>query len=118
MDSESRVPDPPLITPYTQFESDHHLFTPEKSLGRPEDRRVVPTSPVHRLEDSPVEATGIPFTYGVEQPRDSRYEMDGGVRVAEGRVGDSGVAVDYAQHTLISEGSTLPPPYSSHVGET
>ena len=115
MDSGSMVPDLPLITPYPHLESDHHLFTPEKSLGRPGDGRVVPTSPVHmhRLEDSLVEAA-IPSSYGVEQSSVPRYEADGGVRMVGGRVGEV-VAVNSDQLST-SEGSTLPPPYSSHFG--
>ena len=119
MDSnfKSTVPDPLLITPYPQLESGHPPFAPEKPLGRLENRRVVPTSPVHRLEDSPVVEASVPSGNGVEQRRLRRYETDGRVRVAGGRAGEV-VAVEDDRYTLRSEGSTLPPPYSSHFGET
>ena len=114
---KSTVPDPLLITPYPQLESAHPQFTPEKSFGRPGEGRVVPTSPVHRLEDSPVVEASVPSGHGVEQRRLRRYETDGGVRMAGGRAGEV-VAVEDDRYTLRSEGSTLPPPYSSHFGET
>ena len=119
MDSNLRstVLDPLLITPYPQLESGHPPFTPEKSFGRLANGRIVPTSPVYRAEDSLVEAA-VPSSHGVEQSRAPRYETDGGVRVAGGRVGEAAAPVDSDRYTLRSEGSTLPPPYSSHFGET
>ena len=114
--TDSVVPDPLVITPYPQLESGRPQFTPEKSFGTMGNGRIVPTSPVRRLEDSPVEAS-VPSGRGVEQRRAPRYETDGGVRVAGGRAGEV-VAVEDDRYTLRSEGSTLPPPYSSHFGET
>ena len=114
MDSKSTVTDALLITPYPQLESDHPIFTPEKPLGRLGNGRGIPTSPAHRLEDSPVEAI-TSSSHGVEQRTVSRYETDGGVTVAGGRVGEV-VTVEYRRYTLMSEDSTLPPPYSSQCG--
>ncbi|PIL28572.1 hypothetical protein GSI_08613 [Ganoderma sinense ZZ0214-1] len=57
----------------------------------------------------------------VEEPisappgRDLRHEMDGGRRLAGGRPGEP--VTDDLDHDAMSEGSTLPPPYSSHFGE-
>ncbi len=53
--------------------------------------------------------------YG-ERSRGPRYETDGGTRLAGGRPGEV-VADDFDRHST-SEGSALPPPYSSDFGET
>lgn len=52
----------------------------------------------------------------IERRRDSRHETDGGVRLAGGRAGEA-IADDIDQNS-VSDGSTLPPPYSSHFGES
>ena len=62
-------------------------------------------------------ATGHPmsFNQGAGHRRGPRYETDGGVRLAGGRMGET-IAEDFDQYS-VSEGSTLPPPYSSASGE-
>ena len=53
----------------------------------------------------------------VAQSGGRRYETDGGVRIAGGRVGYT-VAVRDSNRFSTSEGSTLPPPYASQYTET
>lgn len=53
---------------------------------------------------------------GIEHRQVPLHEADGGVRLAGGRVGED-LAGDFDQRSA-SDGSTLPPPYSSHFGDT
>ena len=45
-----------------------------------------------------------------------RHENVGGLAFSGGRPGEEGAWDDFDQHST-SDGSTLPPPYSSHIGE-
>lgn len=52
--------------------------------------------------------------------RGARYDTDGGVRLAGGRLEEAMVdeLADQRSNASHSDGSTLPPPYSSHFGDT
>lgn len=60
----------------------------------------------------------VPSSRGIERPsrRDPRRETDAGVTLGGGRRGEG--ATDGLNWDSVSEGSTLPPPYSSHFEET
>ena len=69
---------------------------------------------VFELESPRVEISVPSLVHAVERRRSPRYEVDGGVRLAGGRVGEV-LADDLDQDSTVG-GSTFPPPYSSHFG--
>lgn len=74
-----------------------------------------PSGGIQQMEmDTAVAEEGVSSERGVENNRGLRYETDGGVRLAGGRVGE--VATEECDS--MSEGSTLPPPYSSDFGDS
>ncbi|KAM5546283.1 hypothetical protein V8D89_000409 [Ganoderma adspersum] len=84
---------------------------------RNSDRTAAPSDSGASTDDSesPIVGTPVPPPiYIVERRRSQRYEVDGGVRLAGGRVGE--VLVDDLVQGSTADGSTLPPPYSSHFG--
>ncbi|KAM5545088.1 hypothetical protein V8D89_001199 [Ganoderma adspersum] len=65
--------------------------------------------------ERPIVETLVPSPiYVVERLRSRRYEVDGGVRLAGGRVGE--VLADDLDRDSTAGGSTFPPPYSSYFG--
>ena len=85
---------------------------PSEKLLREVRSRATPIVP------EPVDAANEEYAasgYGIEHRRAPRHETDGGVRLAGGRVGED--LVDDFDQRSTSDGSTLPPPYSSHFGD-
>ena len=68
-------------------------------------------------------AAEVPASAGFDRNslQGPRYSTDGGIRLAEeagGRPADADVeTIDDRDSAALSEGSTLPPPYSSHFGD-
>ncbi|PIL28533.1 hypothetical protein GSI_08571 [Ganoderma sinense ZZ0214-1] len=64
--------------------------------------------------DAMAEETVLCENYA-EHRRERRRETDAGARLAGGRAGEIAILEDLDQYS-VSEGSTLPPAYSSHFG--
>ncbi|KAM5546325.1 hypothetical protein V8D89_000451, partial [Ganoderma adspersum] len=100
--------------------TEKRLLESTQSRGR---NRAITTSGGRGVDEHPLAETHAAATVedtvssgrGIGRHRDPRHEMDGGVRLAGGRLGE--VAVDDLDQDGMSESSTLPPPYSSHFGE-
>ena len=61
----------------------------------------------------------VPSDPGRGDHRGARHEMDGGVRLAGGTTEEVATPGDFGRHSMSeSDGSTLPPPYSSHFRES
>ena len=67
-------------------------------------------------EEAPAEGVPISISQGIGGHRYRRQEMDGGMSLEGGRLGETLMDV-FDRDSTVSEGSTLPPPYSSDFGE-
>ena len=113
MDGDAQMPHP-------RRESNSRVVMAEKVLrelrNRNFNRTIAPSSRARTdvLENPRAEDPVPPSVQVVERCESPRYEVDGGVRLAGGRVGE--VPPDDLDELDTVNGSTLPPPYSSHYG--
>ena len=76
--------------------------------------RSVSRASVSELDSPRAEVSAPSPIHVIDRRRSARYEVDGGVRLAGGRVGE--VVMDDLDRESTVGGSTFPPPYSSHFG--
>ena len=106
--------------PHPRRESNSRVVMAEKVLrelrNRNFNRTVAPSSRARTdvPENPGAEDPVPPSIQAAERCESLCYEVDGGVRLAGGRVGEV-LADDLDGHDTVN-GLTLPPPYSSHYG--